>query len=230
MNSGPQVAGGGGGGVSVPVMMMTAPPPSPPIPYLTQRYLLQKGKSAAAPKTGTSDYSESPTSKGPTLPPAYSPPTYGSWNPCPLISNNRTGKGRERESDNKPAKLSFWSAFTSSMQQQMKPSSKPLSAPSPHPSQQSSPKSMFQYSGSSSAASAFSSPAPPSGPLAGAAPSAMFGDFGSLVANNTELDPALERQEEFPCTPLLQEGYKPSRPAAPKVSILCTWDIFWNYY
>ena len=51
-------------------MMMTAPPP-PPIPYPTKRLsskragTLQKGKSAAALKTGKSDYSEYLTSKVP---------------------------------------------------------------------------------------------------------------------------------------------------------------------
>ena len=130
---------------------MTTPPP-PPIPSSTRKHLsysykhsgtLQKGESAAAPKSGMSGYSEY-VSKGPhsylaqrgsvTPPPDTVaslprkslalplPPTYDSSNVLPLIGNNPTGKGLERERAGQLAELSLL--------QQMGPSASASNPPS----------------------------------------------------------------------------------------------------
>jgi hypothetical protein len=199
-------------------MMMTSPPP-PPIPYPTKKHaslsskhsgVTQKYKSTATPKSDR--YSDSLTS---TLPPAYSPLTYGSS----PVGKKATKQGR---GDNKPAN---WSASASSMQMGLL-ASNPLSAPSPHPS---APLSQH-HQGSFSAASAFSSPAPPSGPFAGGDPGAMFGAFGSLAKQTgmaSRPGAVFDRQEEEEDdsgTPFVGERYKSSRPQVS--SSFALWDIF----
>jgi hypothetical protein len=209
--------------------MMAAPPP-PPIEYPTKSKHsgpLLKSKSAAAPNSGSLQ------SKGSTLPPAYPdlpftksggsvsprPATVTSPEPSTLIGNNPTGKGFEWESAKTTGKLS---SSTSSMQPS---ASDPFSAPSYAP--------VSQQSRSLATASASAGPLPPpppaSGPFAGAGPGTMFGAFGPLLTNKAP-NPVLESQEEYSSTPLVQEGYTPSKPAAPKVSILTLLKLLSMFY
>lgn len=211
-------------------MMMMAPPP-PPIPYPTPRKHstlssmggLLKSKSVALSSTG---YSGSLMSE-PTLPPAYSDlsslnkptgsltaqpgmpsqPSPYSLNALPLIGSNPTGKAPElRQQDRAPAirPMMRHSRFTSA------------SPPPPPVPQPSSPQSAFRYSSGLSDVSASSSSASPSGPFTGAAPSAMYGAFGSMLKKPTRPGVVFESQDEYASAALHEERF---RRADPKVSI-----------